>query len=162
MTVREEVERIYETERANIYSYLLHFGLPAARAQELAQEAFLKLYVKLAEGVAIENSRAWLYRVAHNLALRSKAREGKFGDLDPDAALADTRPDPERILIDKRRRSALHHAIRRLSPRQRHCLHLRVEGLGYREIGEVIGLSTSAVGEFLRRARERLREALRE
>jgi RNA polymerase sigma-70 factor, ECF subfamily len=162
MMVRDEVVRIYEVERANIYSYLLHFGLPAARAQELTQDAFLKLYLKLSEGVPIANSRAWLYRVAHNLALRSHARERKFGELDPDAAFADTRPDPERILIDKRRRSALRNAIRHLSPQQRNCLHLRVQGLGYREIAEVIGISTSAVGEFLRRARERLKEALRE
>src|SRR5262249_49585607 len=108
MTARDEVERVYEAERANIFSYLVHFGLPAARAQELTQDAFLKLYLKLAEGTPIENPRAWLYRVAHNLALRSHAREGKFGDLDPDAILADTRPDPERILMDKQRTSTLH------------------------------------------------------
>ena len=162
MTVRDEEERIYEFERGNVYSYLVHFGLPGARAQELTQDAFLKLYLKRTEGVAIENPRAWLYKVAHNLALRSHAREGKFGDLDSEAAVADTGPDPERILIDKRRNSALHHAIRQLSPRQRNCLHLRVQGLGYREIAEAIGISTSAVGEFLRRATERLKEALRE
>ena len=57
------------------------------------------------------------------------------------------------------RRSRLRTEIERLSVQQRACLELRAQGLRYREIGEIIGISTSAVGEFLRRAIERLREA---
>jgi RNA polymerase sigma-70 factor (ECF subfamily) len=160
MTVYERVERTYEAERDNIYSYLLYMGLPAARAQELAQDSFLKLYLKMSKGDSIENPRAWLYRVAHNLAVRSYAREPQFDELDPDVAAPDTRPDPERALIEKGQRSALYRAVRELSPQQRNCLHLRVQGLRYREIAEVIGISTSAVGEFLRRAAVRLKEAV--
>ena len=55
MTVQERAEQIYEAERANIYAYLLCFGLPAARAQELAQDAFLTMYRKLLKGGKIEN-----------------------------------------------------------------------------------------------------------
>lgn len=160
MTVHERVEQIYEQERANIYAYLLYFGLPAVRAQELAQDSFLKLYMQMSKGQFIENPRAWLYRVAHNLALRSYKREPQFDEWDPDAPAPDPQPDPERALIEKRQRSRLHQAVRGLSPQQRNCLHLRVQGLRYREIGEVIGISTSAVGEFLRRAAVRLKEAV--
>ena len=53
MTVYERVERTYEAERDNIYSYLLYMGLPAARAQELAQDSFLKLYLKMSKGDSI-------------------------------------------------------------------------------------------------------------
>jgi RNA polymerase sigma-70 factor, ECF subfamily len=162
MPVRDQVERIYEAERSNIYAYLLCLGLPAARAQELTQDAFLKLYRNLSAGKPVRHPPAWLYRVAHNLALRAHARDDQFDELDPDTALADQGPDPERALMEKRRASALVEAVRRLSPRQRNCLHLRVQGLGYREIAEVIGISTSAVGEFLRRATQRLKEALDE
>ena len=162
MTAREQLDRIYETERGSIHSYLVRLGLPTARAQELTQDAFLRLYLKLTEGKRIDSPRAWLYRVARNLALRHYERERRFDELGPETAFADERPDPERALIDKRRSAALAEAIRQLSPRQRECLHLRVKGLGYREIGTVIGISTSAVGEFLRRATERLKEALHE
>ena len=51
-------------------------------------------------------------------------------------------------------------AVRDLSPQQRNCLHLRAQGLRYREIAETMGISSSAVGEFLRRAVVRLKEAL--
>ena len=42
MRVHERVEEIYAAERNNIYSYLLYLGVPPQRAQELAQDSFLK------------------------------------------------------------------------------------------------------------------------
>jgi RNA polymerase sigma-70 factor (ECF subfamily) len=51
-----------------------------------------------------------------------------------------------------------HRAVEELSERQRRCLFLRMEGLRYEEIGAALGISASAVGEFLRRAVARLRK----
>ncbi len=160
MTVHERVGQIYEAEREHIYSYLLCFGVPAQRAQELAQDSFLKLYIKMSKGESIENPRAWLYRVAQNSALRFHRREPAFDVLDLSAEPPEPAPDPERALIDGQRRSALRNAMRDLSPRQRNCLELRARGLRHREIAEVIGISTSAASEFLRRAVVRLKEAV--
>jgi len=160
MTVHETVEQIYEAEREHIYSYLLYFGVPPQRAQELAQDSFLKLYLKMEKGDLIENPKAWLYRVAHNLAIRGHKREPAFDELDSNLQLANAASDPERALIEKQRRSTLLQAVATLSPQQKNCLHLRVQGLRYREIAEIVGISTSAVGEFLRRAVVRLKEAL--
>jgi DNA-directed RNA polymerase specialized sigma24 family protein len=47
-----------------------------------------------------------------------------------------------------------------LSDQQRHCLHLRTKGFRYREIAEIIGVSTSTVGEVMQRAVRRLRKTL--
>ena len=157
MTVSERVAEIYEAERDHIYSYLLYFGVPAGRAQELAQDSFLKLYLKMSKGESIENPRAWLYRVAHNFALRFHQREAVFDSLADGFEPRAASPDPERAMIEHERRSVLLQAIRDLSPQQRNCLHLRVQGLRYREIADVIGISSSAVGEFLRRAAARLK-----
>jgi RNA polymerase sigma-70 factor (ECF subfamily) len=160
MTVHERVERIYEAEREHIYSYLLCLGVPAERAQELAQDLFLKLYVRMSKGESIENPRAWLYRVAHNSALRFHRREPPFDPLDDAAEPSETLPDPEHALIAEQRRYALRKAILELSPRQRNCLELRARGLRHREIAEAIGISTSAASEFLRRAVVRLKEVV--
>lgn len=159
MSVHERVEQIYVAERDGLYRYLLYLGVPAGRAQELAQDSFLKLYLKMSRGEEIENPRAWLFQVAYHFALRHHQREPGFDELDANTSLRAVSPDAERALIDRERRAALQDAIRSLSPRQRNCLHLRVEGLRYREIAEAIGISTSAVGEFLRRAVTRLKEA---
>lgn len=158
MTVEERVEEIYRAERDSIYAYLICFRVPAGRAQELTQDSFLKLYQKMARGEEIENPRAWLYRVAHNFALRFHEREPVFDELDPNCTAAESSPNPERSLIDRERRSALVQAMGDLSPQQRNCLELRVQGLRYREIADIVGISSSAVGEFLRRAVARLKE----
>jgi RNA polymerase sigma-70 factor (ECF subfamily) len=63
------------------------------------------------------------------------------------------------MLIDRQRNSRVAAAMETLSPQQRHCLYLRSEGLRYREIAEVIGISPSSVNEFLRRSIARLAEA---
>ena len=160
MTVHERVEQIYAKERNSIYSYLLLLGVPRERAQELAQDSFLKLYLRMAEGEQIENPRAWLHRVAHNLALKWHEREPVFDVLNAEIGAWESAPDPERALLNRERQVALASAIRELSPQQKNCLHLRVQGLRYREIAEVVGISNSAVGEFLRRAVTRLKEAL--
>ena len=160
MTVHERLEEVYEAEREHIYSYLLCFRVPAGRAQELAQDCFLKLYIKMSRGESIENPRAWLYRVAHNSALKWRLREPPFEPLEWDAEPPGSLPNPELALIASERRAALRDAIRELSPRQRNCLELRARGLRHREIARVIGISTSTVSEFVRRAVARLKEAL--
>lgn len=160
MSVHERVEEIYEAERENIYSYLLGLRVPPGRAQELTQDTFLKLYIKMSRDEPIENPRAWLYRVAHNFALRFHQREPVFDELGDNLPSGDPASDAETRLIELERQSTLARAIRELSPQQRNCLHLRVKGLRYREIADVIGISTSAVGEFLKRAVARLKEAM--
>lgn len=160
MTVRDRVEQLYEQEREHLYTYLLYFGVPPHKAQELTQDSFLKLYLTMEKGTAIDNPKAWLYRVAHNLAVRGYRREPVFAPLDPEAPAPTPLPDPERSAIEQQRRRALIEGIHALSPQQKHCLHLRVQGLRYREIADVVGISTSAVSEFLRRAVNRLRETV--
>jgi RNA polymerase sigma-70 factor (ECF subfamily) len=160
MSIHERVADLYEAERQNIYAYVLYFGVPPGRAQELTQDTFLKLYLTMSKGEAIENPRAWLYKVAHNCALRFHQREHAFDGLEPGVDPPDRLPDPEHAAMEHQRRAVLLAAIRELSPQQRNCLHLRVAGLRYREIAEVIGISTSAVGEFLRRASVRLKGIL--
>jgi RNA polymerase sigma-70 factor (ECF subfamily) len=160
MSIHERLEDIYAAERNHIYLYLLYCGVPPQRAQELAQDSFLKLHMRMTEGEPIENPRAWLYRVAHNSARRHHKREPVFDQIDPDLGVAGCTPDPEMALIERQRRSAVTAAVRDLSPQQRNCLHLRAQGLSYRDIAETMDISTSAVGEFLRRAVVRLKEAL--
>lgn len=162
MDVRDRVEQIYEAERASIYSYLLYLGLGPHEAQDITQESFLRLYLAMGKSEPIENPRAWLFRVAHNFALKRHAKEKSFVELDTESAPPHSDPDPERAYLDEERRKLLDRAIHDLSPQQRNCLHLRAEGLRYREIADVIGISTSTVGEFLRRAVARLKETVHE
>ncbi len=157
---RERVGRLYEESRCDVYRYLLTLGLTPAAAQDAVQEAFLRLYAALRKGEAIRSGRAWVFRVAHNLGLKALSRQGTLTTLDSELGknLAANLAGPESTLLERERMLRFHQTVESLSEQQRRCLFLRLEGLKYPEIGAVLGISPSAVGEFLRRAMVRLRK----
>ena len=160
MTLQDEVARLFEEMREGLYRYLLSLGLYPPQAQEAAQEAFLRLYTALKRNEPIANRRAWVVRVAHNLGLKVRAQQASQAPFDPEieARLAHPDGNPEESLLERERLLRFHRAVENLSEQQRRCLRLRLEGLRYPEIAAVLGISASAVGEFLRRAIARLRK----
>jgi RNA polymerase sigma-70 factor, ECF subfamily len=157
-----DVEQIYHETRADICSYLLCLGVPSAQAPEVTQEVYLRLYQTMRKGEAIQNMRAWLFRVAHNLGLKVRSREKAFRAVNPDwDRFSHTASEsPERDMLDREKMQRVQGALKTLSPQQRNCLYLRSEGLRYREIAEVMGIRSSTVNEFLRRAIKRISEAV--
>jgi RNA polymerase sigma-70 factor (ECF subfamily) len=163
-TLHDRVAGIYEALREKVFRYLLIMGIEPDQARELCQETFLRLYASLREGEDIGNIPGWVFTVARNCGLQARQRERKFEDFD---ALAESHMvakglDPEQALLRREDGRRLDRAVAQLTPQERHCLHLRAEGLRYREIAEVVGIKTSTVGGFLRRGINRLREALYE
>lgn len=160
--ISSEVEQAYEQTHTAICSYLLYLGVPGGQAPEVTQEVYLRLYQTLRKGEQIENTRAWLFRVAHNLGLKVRSRERAFRSVDVDweRFREATVESPERAMMDRQRMERVQAALETLSPQQRNCLYLRAEGLRYREIADVMGVKPSTVNEFLRRAVARLAEAV--
>jgi RNA polymerase sigma-70 factor, ECF subfamily len=151
------VEQLFFERREEIYIYLVSLGAPPEDAQDMTQESFLKFYVALREGQRIENPRAWLYTVAHNLAMNARLRGARVFEISEVAS-----ENPESLVLASERTEQLRLAIGNLSPQQRSCLHLRAEGFRYREIAGILGINPSTVGEFLQRAVKRLRKVLYE
>ena len=60
--------------------------------------------------------------------------------------------DPEKLMLQRERLDRLRIAVLNLTPLQRKCLHLRAEGLRYREIAGLLELSPSTVMDAVRRA----------
>jgi RNA polymerase sigma-70 factor (ECF subfamily) len=144
-------------------------GDPAA-AEDVVQEAFLKL---MAGADAVEGrSRlaTWLYRVAYNASM-DRLREGKRttpvpeeqddGALPMPSLLVDFRFSPEAMLKDAEVRRALDEAIASLPPSLRAAFLLRdVEGLSTAEAAEALSLTETNLKVRLHRARLLLRERL--
>jgi len=160
MTLQDQVAQLFEEARDDVYRYLLGLGLHPPQAQEATQEVFLRLYVALKKGEEIQNARGWIFRVAHNHGLKVRARQSTQTPFDPDleARLKSETLNPEQNAIEREKNLRFHKAVEQLSEQQKRCLFLRLEGLRYPEIGSALGISTSAVGEFLRRAIARLRK----
>ena len=124
------------------------------------QDAFLRLHKHLAAGGAQENIRGWLYRVAHNDARnRQTSYDRRFGrSLDPEFDSVSLGSTPEQTVLEKEKLQHLARAMRFLTDIERECLLLRAGGLRYREIAEVLDLSTSTVGDTVDRAIRKLAE----
>jgi len=158
--LQDRVAKLFEESRDDVYRYLLTLGLNPSRAQEAVQEVFLRLYGALKKGEDIQNPRGWVFRVAHNHGLKLRERQLSEAPFDAliEARLASKADDPERVLLGRERMAQFHRAVESLSEQQKRCLFLRMEGLRYPEIGAAMGISPSAVGEFLRRAMLRLKK----
>jgi RNA polymerase sigma-70 factor (ECF subfamily) len=166
LPVQSEVTALFAQLRAPLLHYLWDFRLTTETAEELVQEAFLKLFEELRQGRSVQMPRPWLFRVVHRLALkeirRLRVREAPepLQDGEPNQLeIADLRPNPaEQVLLDEKEKR-VSRALDSLPLRERQCLSLRVEGLRYREIADVLDLSVTTVSDVLRRAVAALREA---
>ena len=162
--IRDHVAAMYEAYREDLFRYVRSRGLGSADAREVCQEVFLRLYTALSRGEEIKNPRAWAFTVAHNIGVNELRAVGHTEGWNPDSheAIAGATSDPEESLLEGERMLRLHRAVGALPPHQRRCLQLRAAGFRYREIAEITGVTLSTVGESLRRAVRRLREAIYE
>jgi RNA polymerase sigma-70 factor (ECF subfamily) len=146
-----------------------------AIAEELAQEVFLRVYRSRQSYRAEAKFTTWLYRIATNLAV-NRARDTKHERaartvyLDaPDEEtgttpdVADDKPLAEERLLREERMKAIRARVMELPERQRMAVVMhKYQGMDYREIGEVLKLSESAIKSLLFRAYQTLRETLKE
>lgn len=154
------VVHLFDELQARLASYILAFGLPHHDAEDIVQETFFSLFRHLERDRPRWNLNGWLFRVAHNLALKKRnSNRISSSDLDHEALLAQ-HPDPrqnaeEQLSFNQtqRRLRAVFAALPELDQR---CLHLRAEGLKYREIAKVLGISLGSVSASLSRSLARM------
>jgi RNA polymerase sigma-70 factor, ECF subfamily len=158
------VMRLFEEFRNPLLRYALSFGLPVHDAEEVTQEVFLALFLHLQSDKSRKNLRGWLFRVAHNQALRKRTtlhqqvQTTSFDWMEAHRQ-PDPSPNPEERLFADQRTQRLVAVLRVLPETDQYCLRLRAEGLRYREIASVLGMSLGAVSISLTRSLGRLSRA---
>jgi RNA polymerase sigma-70 factor (ECF subfamily) len=159
--IEVEVMGLFEEFRNPLLRYAISFGIPIHDAEEIVQEVFLALFRHLQLRRSRANLRGWIFRVAHNLALKQrhanqKSRERSASGESLVEVRVDLSPNPEEQLSSAQRRRQLLAVVGALSDADQRCLNLRAEGLRYREIAEVLGMSLGAVSISLTRSLARL------
>ena len=157
----EAVLRLFDVHRDGVHRYVRALGIADRDAEDVVQDVFLALFHHVARGRPRTNLRGWIFRVGHNLALRHLKREARRRRVGAGLVSGWTvaAPSPEDRYASRQRQVRLAAAVSALPARERRCLQLRAEGLRYREIARVLGLSLGTVANTLARALARLRRA---
>jgi RNA polymerase sigma-70 factor (ECF subfamily) len=158
LKLEEEVVTLFEQLRNPLLRYLLSFRITVPDAEEIVQEVFLSLFQHLRQGKSRSNLHGWIFKVAHNLALKRRTRAQRESAEVPETRM-DLAPGPEELAADLQRQDRLLAVVNALPELDRCCLSLRAEGLRYREIAEVLAISLGAVAKSLERSLSRLNRA---
>ncbi len=156
-----EVVRLFDKLREPALRYIVSFGLSIHDGEEVAQEAFLALLQHLHMGKPRDNLRGWIFRVAHNLALKKRQANEKSVQVTESYGISlndqlDPAWNPEELLWANERQERLFSVFCALPEKDQRCLRLRAEGLRYREIAEVLEMSLGAVSNSLARSLARM------
>jgi len=152
--------------RMPLFRYMVVALGSAEEAEDATQECFLRLCRHLQQGGEVKNERLWLFHVAHNLLLdQRKSGRALHEVLPPDwdmvaATHSDSAPNQEQRLLAKEKYETLQEAFGELTEQQREVLRLRQEGLGYREIAEVLSSNVPVVAAHIRRAVAKIKAKL--
>jgi RNA polymerase sigma-70 factor (ECF subfamily) len=153
-----------------VHRYLVRMVKDAAAAEELMQEAFLRVFRARERYQPEARFSTWLYTIATNLALNELRRPRHHRPHDsadpadedgPGYRLAAEAPAADDVVHARRTGLAVTALLEKLPERQRTALWLAaVEGLSYQEVAEALGTTQKSVKALVHRARAALAEGL--
>lgn len=130
-----------------------------AEAEEVAQEALLRLWQQAPRWQPKARISTWLHSVAYRLSIDRLRRRRPGAPVSEIEDMPDDNPSPEDALLHRQRASLIDAALDRLAPRQRAAVVLaHGRGLGQAEAAAILGMSEDAYESLLARARRRLKE----
>lgn len=146
-----------------LYATILRMTKNPDNAQDLVQEAFIKVYNQLGKFEQKGSFSNWLYRVAINHCMdefRKKSYTTKKVELDETKVVNSNHP--EVIFLKKEKSRQLEKLIATLPEDERMIILLRyVNELGYKEISEMMDLPLTNVRNKLHRAKKKMREQVK-
>jgi len=162
---RAEFEALYQRYSREVWALAYARWMNADTAMDIAQEAFLRLWKQLEIGEQILNPRAWLLRVARNLAEDFAKSAFRRNGTHPPATMngvAAVQPMPLERLEKEETFAQLRSIMEQMPREDREILTFRY-ALDYEtdEIAELLSIKPTAVHMRLSRARQRLAERLK-
>lgn len=158
------LDELHAAYAAGLFRYLLGLVQCEADASDLLQELFIKLAARLpGRAAVVENERAWLWRMAHNLAVdwlrhHGTRRGAELRSAAEPARLFAPEADPDATEFTRQVEAAL----AALPVEQRSVVQMKLwEGLTLEEIAAAQGLSLNTAASRYRYALEKLRGVLR-
>jgi RNA polymerase sigma-70 factor, ECF subfamily len=155
------VEELFQKHHGEIYAYLVRMLRDSELAADLTQDAFIKAYRAHDSLQDPAHARAWLYQIAHRVALDEIRRRKIVRFLPWTGESYGTAPSAEHLAMEGRLSSDLQRALARIPERQRAALLLaELHDLTGLELASALGVSHVAARALLTRARDSLRREL--
>lgn len=154
----ETIESLFAALESPLLSYALRLSGDRAVAEDLVQEAFMKLHAQFDD---VREPQRWLYRTVHNLALNARRKSSRTVSLQPAPTAeesatpdtADTQPLPDEQIARIEGIGLVRLSLAALDERSRELIRLKFnEDLSYAEISQRTGLKTGHVGYLLHHA----------
>src|SRR5512142_423817 len=143
----ETIEELFAALESPLLSYALRLAGDAAVAEDIVQDAFMRLHAQFDE---VREPRHWLYRTVHNLALNHRRQSGKLVSLDlpseggalPSGDTPDPQPLPDEQIARWEGIGLVRLTLETLDRRSRELVRLKFnENLSYKEISGRTGLT---------------------
>ena len=158
----DRFSQLFETYQSALRRLVGAYVHNAADRDDLLQEIAVGIWQSLPGFRGDSSERTWIYRIAHNIAIRSTSRNRARNAREALLAADDEAPSGDASAVDalvaNERRQALLSGIRELPVLDRQVVTLHLEGLSAAEIEEVTGVSQGAVATRLTRIRQKLAE----
>lgn len=154
----EGIEDLFAALESPLLGYALRLVPSAAAAEDIVQEAFVRLHARFDE---VRQPRSWLYRTVHNLAMNHQRQAARLvplgGKPEEDAAagpeLVDLRPLPDEEIARWEAVGLVRLGLETLDVRSRELVQLKFhQDLSYKEISARTGLTVGHVGYLLHHA----------
>ena len=161
----ETLETLFDMLETPLLLYAMKLVRQNAVAQDLVQEAFIRLHADFA---SVEQPRAWLYRTVHNLASNHHRRQRKIvpfarsNEGEDEIDWPDEAATPDQALQLLEATDQARRCLEALDERSRRLIRLKFEEReSYRTISELTGISIGNVGYILHHALKQLAKELR-
>ena len=150
--------QLFERHAGSVYGFLVRRLGDAALAEDVYQEAFLRLHRARHTYDPQRPFRAWLFGIVHNLLTDALRQRGRSVATSAGFEPASDHGSPEELAVARQSASALGRALTSLPSDEATVLILaRLEGLSYDDIGGILGRSAAATKQLAYRALKHVR-----
>lgn len=140
-----QFDRIYQDQVADLYRFIYYKCGSKAQAEDIVQEAFLKLWENCAK-ITLEKAGGFLYTASKNIFINKINRDKVVMRFESQISQKTEQESPDFLLQEKEFEHRLHQAIGQLPENQRIVFLMnRIDKLKYREIAEKLQISQKAV-----------------
>ncbi len=155
------IEEIVKKHEVALCRYCYGILRDKEQAKDIVQDSFMKLVKELTKGQPIENEKAWLYRVCHNLALdylrKIKRNNDRIDDVQEMVSNSNTISRPDSAMLNKESNADVWNSLKILSEREQKIIELKMKNnYSYQQIADELQLTSTNVGFILHQALKKL------